>query len=178
MKREALATAGLVSALVLTGCSNTHETPKAQLPKEIAQAVPGNVMQLETNDIQGAKRAASAVRVAIGQKTMVLTAAHMLNGGMEQCGDEKATQASTGNDYYSRAQTPVVKSTNDAWNGMGRFDAAVIRTTEDLSGGPAFKLAAESHISVRNCSLRTTRKNQTKTHAYWTMVQRSLKLPL
>lgn len=139
-----IASAGLVSALVVTGCSySSNEEPRPQLPQAIARTLPSNVLQIETDDIHGNKRPASAVRVAIGSKTLVLTAAHMLNGGSKNCADENITQPSKGNAVYSPVrQTKVQKSSDEIWKDMRWQDAAVIETDTAIPGGDPIKLSS------------------------------------
>ncbi len=131
-----IASAGLASALVLTGCSHgSDKEPRPQLPQAIARTLPDNILRIETDDMHGNKRPASAVRVAIGNKTLVLTAAHMLNGGTKNCGNETITQPSASNTVYGPArQTKVQKSSDDAWKEMRWRDAAVIETEETVPG--------------------------------------------
>lgn len=140
-----IASAGLASALVLTGCSyGSSVEPRPQLPQAIARTLPDNILQIETDDIHGNKRPASAVRVAIGNKTLVLTAAHMLNGRTKNCADEYITQPSIGNAVYSPArQTRVQKSSDDAWKDMRWRDAAVIETDDVIPGGSPIKLSTQ-----------------------------------
>ena len=145
MRRETIASAGLVSALVVTGCSSgSHEEPRPQLPQAIARTLPANILQIETDDIHGNKRPASAVRVAIGNKTLILTAAHMLNGGAKNCANENITQPGVGNTVYSPTrQTKVRKSSDDAWKGMRWQDAAIIETDTPVPGGNPIELSTQ-----------------------------------
>lgn len=145
MRRETIASAGLVSALVLTGCSyGSNEEPRPQLPQAIARTLPSNILQIETDDIHGNKRPASAVRVAIGNKALVLTAAHMLNGGSKHCTDENIMQPGKGNAVYSPVrQTKVQKSSDEAWKDMLWQDAAVIETDTAIPGGSPIKLSTQ-----------------------------------
>jgi hypothetical protein len=140
-----ITSAGLVSALVLTGCSYGSEAePRPQLPQAIARTLPPNILQIETDDIHGNMRPASAVRVAIGNKTLILTAAHMLNGGTKNCADENITQPSVGNIVYSPTrQTKVQKSSDDAWKDMRWQDAAVIETDGTVPGGSPIELSTQ-----------------------------------
>ncbi len=143
MKREKLAAAGLVSALVLTGCSQeapSHPEYKgrtastgAQLPREIARLLPDNILRIETDDIDGKARGASAVRVAIGNKALVFTAAHMLNGATKHCEKETITQHAV-NQYVPARQTKVRKSSDAEWDAMNWQDAAAIQATDPVVG--------------------------------------------
>jgi hypothetical protein len=140
MKREQIAAV----ALVLTGCSAGSAEPRPQLPEAITRTLPDNILQIETNDMDGQKRPASAVRAMIGQQAMVLTAAHMLNGGIEQCGQENITQPATGHVYAPADQTRVPRSSDESWGLMNWQDAAVIRTTDSLMGTAALKLSTRA----------------------------------
>lgn len=140
-----IASTGLVSALVLTGCSSdSNAEPRPQLPQAIARTLPDNILQIETDDIHGNMRPASAVRVAIGNKTLILTAAHMLNGGAKNCANETVTQPGVGNTIYTPVrQTKVQKSSDDAWKDMRWQDAAVIETDTVVPGSSPIELSAK-----------------------------------
>ena len=148
MKREALVAGGLASALILTGCSTTtsesHKeypgktaTTGAVLPDSLKRVLKDNILKLQTNDIEGEPRAATAVRVAIGSRTIALTAAHMLNGATKDCADETIWQPHANgfvDQYEAARQTQVRRSHDTEWDSMPWQDAAGIMTDRTMKG--------------------------------------------
>lgn len=145
MKREKLAAVGLTSALLLTGCAiETQDTAvQAVAPADakghvalagaLQTEITNNILQLETDNVQGNLRFASAVRVSVGNKVLALTAAHMLDGSTPDCANETMYQIGSNSivtQYLPSQQSPVPRSSDYDWDTMDRVDAAAIELEE------------------------------------------------
>ncbi|MGF7228800.1 MAG: hypothetical protein ACQR33_02330 [Candidatus Saccharibacteria bacterium] len=139
MRRETFAAVGITSALLLSGCAAETQVDsnqrvsssqnRAALPSAIEAELAANILQFKTEDSSQHPEYGSAVRVALGNKAIILTAAHMLGGATKDCSQE-TLYASNGDgtttQYTPTLQSPVPRSSNYEWDNMNRVDAAAI----------------------------------------------------